>query len=360
VRLRSDLDIRWWEVSLFGFGAGILTAIQLYFATWVLGVCITIGVFNLLSNRGWRKAFALSGVGAVGSFLGFIIATLPSIHKYLWFRSWVKDLITHQGRYGYGEIGFTSVSGMFNNLISLWDQAPFVFISVGLSLFLTGTAFLLHRNKMKNNPGLWGVAIGLISQLIVTLLIILKHPGTIYLLAVAAILPILFSVSYALLINTHRYIKNGVFLLGTLILIGFFFGILQAVAENREMITNIHTLESDLYEHRVNYSETNNINFDEQTILWSYGVSSPCFALYFGNVYANNAFAEEIQQVCPQEGRYDVWSDGDKLSTEAKWDIIVITEKYLPTDAEEYGSVVTSDATSKYGPIFFIISNGEG
>jgi hypothetical protein len=82
--------------------------------------------------------------------------------------------------------------------------------------------------------------------------------------------------------------------------------------------------------------------------------------LYFGNVYANNAFAEEIQQVCPQEGRYDVWSDGDKLSTEAKWDIIVIPEKYLPTDAEEYGSVVTSDATSKYGPIFFIISNGEG
>ena len=118
-------------------------------------------------------------------------------------------------------------------------------------------------------------------------------------------------------------------------------------------------MEADLREQRVNYSETKDINFDEQVVLWSYGTSSPCFALYFGNSYASDAFTEEIQKVCPQEGRYNVWSDGDKLSAEEKWDIIVIPEKYLPNDAEEYGSVEVSDAIIKYGQIFFIIADNE-
>jgi hypothetical protein len=353
VRLRSNLSIRWWEISLFGIGAGILTAIQLYFATWVIGICIAVGTFSLFNNRSWRKAVLSSAVGAVSSLFGFIVVTLPSIHKYMWFRWWVKSLFTHQGRYGTGEIGFTSASRMLENLISLWQQAPIVFIAAGMSLLLIGAALLLHRQKMNLNPGLWGVAIGLSSQLIVTLLIILKHPGKIYLLAVAAILPVLYSIAYALLTNSHRFIRQGMVVLGTLILIGFFFGIFQAINENREMITNIHLMEADLGEHRINYSESNDINLDDQSVLWSYGISSPCFALYFGNSYASDTFTEEIQQVCPQEGRYNVWSDGDNLSADEKWDIIVIPEKFLPNNAEEYGSIEVSDAISKYGQILF-------
>jgi hypothetical protein len=360
VRLRSDLNIRWWEISLFGIGAGILTAIQLYFATWVIGICIAVGVFSLLKYRGWRKAILSSVIGAASSLFGFVFATLPVIHKYMWFRSWVRDLLTHQGRYGLGEIGFTSASRMLENFISLWEEAPIVFLSAGFSLLLVGAALLLHRRKMKVNPGLWAVAIGLSSQLIVTLLIILKHPGIIYLLAVAATLPVLFSVVYALLSESKRYFKQGFIVLGTLILIGFFLGLFQAIAENRDMISNIHLMEADLREHRIHYAETKDINLDEQTILWSYGTGSPCSALYFGNVYASNAFTEEIQQVCPQEGRYDIWSDGDKLSAEGKWDIIVIPEKFLPDDAEEYGSVEVSGAITNYGRIFFIIAGNEG
>jgi hypothetical protein len=360
VRLRSDRNIRWWEISFLGISAGILSAIQLYFATWVIGICIAVGTCSLLKHRSWRKAILSSITGAVSSLFGFIVATLPMIHKYMWFRWWITSLFTHQGRYGTGEIGFTSASRMLENFKSLWEQVPIVFISASLSLLLIGTALFLHRRKMKVNPGLWGVAIGLSSQLILTLFIILKHPGTIYLLAVAAILPILFSVAYALLTNSYRYIRHGMVVLGTLILIGFFFGILQAINENREIITNIHLMEAEVREQRINYSKMKDIDLDEQVVLWSYGISSPCFALYFGNSYASNVFTEEIQQVCPQEGRYNVWSDGDKLLTEEKWDIIVIPEKYLPTDAEEYGSVEVSNAISKYGQIFFIVADDEG
>jgi hypothetical protein len=236
VRLRSDLNIRWWEISLFGIGAGILSAIQLYFATWVIGICIAVGVSSMLKNRGWRQATLLSIAGVVSSLLGFIVATLPMVHKYIWFRWWVRSLFTHQGRYGHGEIGFTSASRMLENFISLWEQAPIVFISAGLSLLLIGAALLYHRQRMKINPGLWGVAIGLSSQLIATLFIILKHPGTIYLLSVAAILPVLFSVAYTLLSSSYRYIRHGIIVLGTLILIGFFIGIFQAINENSEII----------------------------------------------------------------------------------------------------------------------------
>jgi hypothetical protein len=359
VRLRSDLNLRWWEISLFGIGAGILTAIQLYFATWVICICIAVGVFSLLKTHSWLKTLLSIIIAVVSSLFGFIVATLPMVHKYIWFRWWVINLLTHQGRYGFGEVGFTTPSRLLKNFTSLWNQAPIIFISAGFSLLLIGTAFFLHRHKLKINPGLWGVAIGLSSQLIITLFIIFKHPGAIYLLAVAAILPILLSVAYTLLINSHQYMKHIMALLGAFILIGFAFGFFHAIAENRQMIANIHLVETDLREHRNNYSAVKDVNLDEQRILWSYGTSSPCFALYFGNIYARNAFIKEIQRVCPNDRLYDIWSDGDKLTTDEKWDIIIIPDKFLPDDAEEFSSLEISDATTNYGHIVFIIADKE-
>jgi hypothetical protein len=359
VKLRSDLNLRWWEISLFGISTGILTAVQLYFATWVVGICIAVGVFSLLKYRDWRKAILSSVIGAVSSLVGFVIVTLPTLHKYIWFYSWAKRLFTHQGRYGYGEAGFTSLSRLQKNFFLLWEQAPIVFLAAGLSLLLIATALFLQRKKIKQNPGLWAMAIGLSLQLIVTLLIILKHPGAIYLLAVAAILPVLLCVIYSMLSDSKRYFRQGFIVLGILILIGFFLGLFQAIAENRETISNIHLVETELQEHRSNYAETKNVNLDEQTILWSYSTGSPCFALYFGNIFSGNAFTEEIRRVCPNDGRYDVWSDGDHLSAPEGWDIIVIPEKHLPDDVQEYGTLIASDAVTMYGQVFFVIADNE-
>jgi len=119
-------------------------------------------------------------------------------------------------------------------------------------------------------------------------------------------------------------------------------------------------MEAELSEYKTNFSSTSGKNPESLSILWGYGVGSRCFALHFGDFWAGNAFSEEIPRLCPNEGRYDVWSDQGKLSTNMEWDIIIVPERHLPKDAGEYGTVIFSDAeTTRHGKVVFIVSTND-
>jgi len=212
MRLRSNQEIRWWEISLFGMGAGILTAVTIYHATWVIGIAVAICISDFLKKRRWHKIILSGLIVGISSIFGFIVATIPMAKRYRYFLWWVKHLITHQGRYGKGEIGITSLNQLQKNFAALWSEAPILFISLCIAIALILLTLIIHRRKLNQNPGLWGIALGLSVQSIATFLIILKHYGRTYLLAVAAILPLLLSAVYSLLSQSnprsrkHHYI----------------------------------------------------------------------------------------------------------------------------------------------------------
>ena len=360
MRLRSNQEIRWWEISLFGIGAGILTAVTIYHATWVIGIAAAICISDLLKQRRWQKIVLSGLIVGISSILGFIAATIPMVKRYRYFLWWVKSLIIHQKRYGRGETGITSLDQLQENFAALWSDAPILFISLSLTIALIFITLLIHRRKLNQNPGLWGIALGLSVQSIGTFLVILKHYGRHYLLAVAAILPLLLSAVYSLLSQSSPRARRTFVVLGSIIIFGFAYGFVEFITEHKNTVSDVYLMEAELSEYKTNYSLTSGKNPESLSILWGYGVGSRCFALRFGDFWAGNAFSKEIPELCPNDGLYDVWSDQGKLTTNKEWDIIIVPKRHLPNDAGEYGTVIISDAeTTRYGKVVFIISTND-
>jgi hypothetical protein len=103
-----------------GFGMGVLTATQLYFITWVVGLIVTIACFHLLHRHSWAQAIQSSVYAGLAATFGFVVVTLPIINQYGNLFGWIKRLIFHQGNYGLGKPGIFSPQVVWINLIQMW------------------------------------------------------------------------------------------------------------------------------------------------------------------------------------------------------------------------------------------------
>jgi hypothetical protein len=279
---------------LIGFVAGVLTSIQLYFAAWVIGVAITVFAFQRLSGLRWRASvLAVLHVG-MASLVGFLVATLPIIPYYGRFIDWLMMLIFNQGIYGTGAPGITSVESLSNNLRLVMERPLFVLVTGLLlgGLAVTAVYTLLKRRSLRANAGLWAVACGLSVQLVVVWLLILKHTAIIYLLSVAAIVPILLAV--LLTLTDHptllaRALRVVVIVFVTMstalnIFLALTFYNVQAqkaASDFAEFGNPIGTL-----------TQIENAARSENPKL------SPCVGWLIGNYYSDHAFAEEVNVLC--------------------------------------------------------------
>jgi hypothetical protein len=230
---------------LLGIGAGALTAVQLYFFTWVIGMLVSVGIYAFLNSRRWRNVIILVCGVLVGSGLGFVISTLPILHRYRELSWWIKGIIFHQGLYGSGPAGITSFSLMIQNLRSLAGKTPLIYLASLLVLILLGVSARIYRTSLSRRPGWVALSIGLSIQLILTHGIILKHPQTVYLLSVAAILPFIL----ALCVLAFRYGSKkadlGLTVLSVVILTGFVIGAYQAVASWKAKSSQLNNLKEE-------------------------------------------------------------------------------------------------------------------
>jgi hypothetical protein len=359
IRLRSERQVLWWELILLGAATGFLTAIQLWFAAWVVGVGTTIFAFNLLQGRGVVRAILSLSILGVGAVTGFVISTLPILHEYLRFFGWVIRLLTHQGRYGFGEQGFTSLPLLSNNLSSLWNETPLIFIAVALVFILLAFLGWKNRRNLRINAGLWAIAIGLTVQVLVSLLMILKHPGNNYLLALAAVFPLLFSAAYTLLGGIPTKLRVIGIGLASLFLLGFVFSLTRSVADHNEHLANIHIVEDEISLLRDEQSEVLNKEPADIKVLWSYATGSKCFALRFGNIYTRGVFSDAINQLCPNDGLHDVFTDEHDFIRIQEWDILIVPEVKIPQEIESIGEIKASNAQSVYGRIHYILLQKE-
>jgi hypothetical protein len=346
IRLRTGRSLEAWEIVMIGMATGVLTAVQLYFATWVLGVALALGLYIRLTGRGLLRSLAGAAGVCAASGIGFLAATGPILHKYREFSWWVKSLITHQDRYGRGPAGLPSPADLLANLGELWSESSRLLVAVALLLGLLLWAGYLSRGELRTRPGWWALAIGLPAQLTAGLLLIVKHPASLYLLAPAAVsVPILILVLDALRRSGRRLKLLGVGI-GGLLLILFVADLARAAARHRIDAQTFRERQAEISAQVEARAAA--LGRDPQTLLllWGFGVESRCYALRFGDRYTGRAFREEIDQICaldwPYEASVDLAElpDGTRPLAEAiGWDLLILRGSDVPSDYARYGSL---------------------
>jgi hypothetical protein len=353
------------EIILMGIATGLLTAITIYLATWVIGVGLTFFILALLRKEGFPKAVLAAFLTGISSLIGFCLATLPIASLYPQFAKWVLNLLIHQGRYGSGEIGMVSTGLMMERLLDLSRQAPWIALGTLLALFLL-LAIIWYRNKSQSvNKGVFAYILAVMVQLILTVIVVAKHPGLIYLLAAAAILPPL--------IGAELEFVDGIKPITPVLLAGFSLIILTFFARAWIVSLNDHNhnvlslaqsqqaIESRL---RKLSAELGKPRSDLE-ILSTYGVYNGCFARWFGNDYGASALSTYIHKICPQDGSLNIFNGYVNTGSrsvplsESDWDVILIRSNLFTGRALEFGvnyrvEESTIQFPGNYGPVLFI------
>ena len=136
------------QIAIFGFCLGILAAIQIYFATWIVGAVVALLTYFVLNRQGWKIGLMSSLSITLAAMAGFFFSTLPIVARYHDFISWIARVASHQGRHGSGLPGFTSVETATTNLLTLWKDLPLLFVSIGTVVTLIGIMALRQRISM--------------------------------------------------------------------------------------------------------------------------------------------------------------------------------------------------------------------
>lgn len=364
--LQSEQPLQRRNLLLLGICAGILSAVQLTFVTWIFGIGSSIGVYLYIKKYPWQKAMSAFLFGGLATVTGFVISTLPIIPYYPKFGSIIVHFLIHQGPLGTGPAGIISQQSALSNLVSLWKQMQGLFVAMIVVELLVLVTFILHRRKLKANASLWSIVIGLTGHMILMLALIIKHPGITYAQSLGSIIPVLLIAILTLLSKIYgqankplRLLKFGI---GLMVFAGLFINLYRTVIITRVSTAQIEKASAGIDSFIEDYKGLN----DHQLIkLWTYGMPSNCYALWYGNRYANQIFAEEIADICAQDLELDIWlnqvqlPNGTKVPLEGiNWDIIMATETTLLDNPNlaEYGRVVTSDQRlGSFGRVIYII-----
>lgn len=336
VRLLRAEAVHLWELILWGTLAGMLTAVQLYFATWIVGMAIAFATLVGLRTRNTLRGVGAGSAVGLAGVTGFLAATQPVLHRYRELFWWIKGLISHQGRYGGGPLGLTSVDRMRENFAQLWSQGGATILTAALaSLVLLAVAMTARRRHVFSDPGWWASAIGGWAQLLLTTLLILKHPGQIYLLALAAILPVPFLLLVGSLPRT-RWAGTLVGVSALAVSLGFVLSVAQSLVAHQRRVQRAAATDMEIGQVVATYARAMDRPVEGVTILWGYGTPSRCFALRFGNRYVGGLFGDEIRGVCPREWIFNVRDQVAELpggtlplASTDQWDVLVILERNL-------------------------------
>ena len=361
-RLRRKEAVTPGEGMLAGVLSGLLTAVQLYFFAWGAGVITALVVQAWLRREAWmavgRKAAAsLAGVG-----LGFFIGFAPVMHRFREFYLWVDRLVFHQGRFGFGPEGITTAGVWLDHLELLSRQTPWPFVASGIIVGAVLTAMWLRRRSLRDRAGWWAACLGLLVQLGLLWAVIGKHPGRVYLLAVAAVIPLLLALALEALIaegGRWPFVATG---LGALVLAAFAAGWVTSAMNHIRKVDHVARIERAIEQQVLAYAHRVGKDPEELDIVWAYGSPSRCYALRFGNLAAGIALEDEIDSVCDHEWVYEVWGRyamiggrNETLAGNTEWDVAIIPVRFRPPVAGRVGEILDTGIESEgYGNILIV------
>jgi len=240
-------------------------------------------------------------------------------------------LSTHQGTYGTGAEGFSSPHQLVSNTLELIQQQPALVTVAAATL-----ALALVRCARPGGTGQAAVTVravgaGLVVQTLVLGVLVAKHPRSGYLLSVAATLPGLL----ATLLETADPIvpawRRTTAVLGVVGVLLFAHGLWSAVTAHVAVASTLRRddVAMEVWLDRVAAQR----GTDRQALrtLWTYGTTSQCYALWYGDWTAGNVFATDIGRLCPRDGGVDiaaarVWSAAGSVDVAqaTNWDVEII------------------------------------
>ena len=362
VRLRKKEAITPGEAVLAGVLSGLLAAVQLYFLAWSGGVITALVVQAWLRGEGWMAVGRKAVASLAGAGLGFFVGFAPVMHRFRDFYLWVDRLVFRQGRYGFGPEGITSPGVWLDHLELLSRQSPWPFVASGIIVGAVLTAMWLRRRSLRDRAGWWAACLGLLLQLGLLWAVIGKHPGSVYLLAVAAVVPLLLALALeALLAEGGRwpFVATG---LGALVLAAFAAGWVSSAVNHLRKVDLVARIERAIEQQVLAYAHRVGEDPEEMDILWAYGAPSRCYALRFGNLAAGIALEDEIDSVCDHEWVYEVWGRyamirgrNEALAGNTDWDLAIVPDRFRPPVAGRVGEILDTGIESEgYGNILIV------
>jgi hypothetical protein len=317
--------------SGLGFASGVMIAIMINFAPWLVTTLVFIFLSNTLRVKriAWKESLITGSIVVLSCVTGFFVSILPSIHRMPYFFGFISNLFNHQLRYGTGPEGITSISLLWSNLRDMVTAAPLVFLVMLASLLISLFIFQQRNSRIPENHMFWALNVSLLLQCVMITLAVLKHPGHQYLLSIAATLPVLLLVILKLSEFNGRFSRyfGNALIIFSIISIGAFAPL------------SIQNRQADLLEARAVEAEIDRVITEQEVrlnkkpgellILRTNGTYSYCSALLHGDFFTAGVFAKEITKWCPSQAfffnRFDwVLYQGVRVPMhDLPWDLLV-------------------------------------
>jgi hypothetical protein len=148
------------------------------------------------------------------------------------------------------------------------------------------------------------------------------------------------------------------------VFVGAFCNLRHAVNAHDALLSQLRIEREETDRYLTTYAQANGRQGGTLNVLWTYGTDAPCYALWFGNAYADNAFEEEISEICPHDMHFNIVAQQVRahgewvpISSVGNWDVIVMAEQFLPMYpyVAAYGVARHSSVpTVRYGRLAFI------
>lgn len=261
---------------LFGFVIAFSVASKLYSAP------LFIIPFFLLDSRLNRIKYILF------TFLFFVVFTFPIIEKYNTLLSWIIRLVSHKGYYGHGEAGLVDWPSFFQAIKKIYSNHQFI-----AGIFILSITALIIR-LVKRDKGLKvKMMMAFIIFQIFEISLIAKEYYPHY------VVPVLPSFTFTFFLSIFMFDFNFNY---KKILISLF------------IISNLFIVSSQLkYLFKKNNVKQNvqnqsDSNLKECIEIYSYGCSSPVYALDLGNYYSKRIFCTQLSEIYSDKYFYDIWN----------------------------------------------------
>lgn len=325
---RPDALLRVRDLIGLGLWAGILASITIYMAAWLL--CLVVTLLSLYRLRGlsWGRTLGASLVASTSGLAGFGFAVVPSWNRMPAFFKGISDLLTHQGGAEIGS-GQSLTARLAAGLSDLYSQVPILFISIAVWILLAGIALVVWRKRIHERPELWALALGLVAQITLLTVLILDHPRAIYMLSVAASVPILALVVLRIFehqAQTSRLLNRFTIGFVSVAVVWSYYG---ASVQQQADTLRISRIVDQTAQAARQYAQALGRQPSDLYVLWTYRSYSPCFSLWFGNDSTGRVFRREVGHLCYRQYEFNIWSQkvvsGQGVSSlaDAKWDLIV-------------------------------------
>ncbi len=245
-----------------------------------------------------------------------LLCTLPIAHRYGEVLDWLLSIFLHTGNYGYGDTGIVKLNAMLPNLGTMLKADPTVFIVLGSAAIAWVWLRLRLPEQSQNGSSQNGssqthkfhrlsIVILLISagQIVMAM----KHPVPLlagdvelrYLMPAIALSGLLvytqLHLAQRLLSPTRWIVRSSLLIVATCFCITVHqsWYAVQASIAYRD---NAATIDRQL-----------TTEFPTCLVAGYYRSSSPGFALWFGDGYANETYAKSLAKLYPSQVFYHLW-----------------------------------------------------